>query len=105
MYMDLDVVFVLGLNENAFPLKRAIERDDVGEERRLFYVAVTRAKKELYLCCPQKMVADPKKSYFAMPLQPSRFITEIDQKLYDMKVIAAPKSNYQHGSVRYRKWR
>lgn len=103
--LEYDAVFILGLNENAFPLKRAIENDDVGEERRLFYVAVTRAKKELYLCCPQKMVADPKKSYFAIPLQPSRFISEIDPKLYEMKIISAPRQNQQYKRNNYNKWR
>lgn len=81
--LEFGAVFILNLNENAFPLKRAIEQDDVGEERRLFYVAVTRAKKELYLCCPNQMVADPKKLYFAMPLQRSRFLREIDSTLCD----------------------
>jgi DNA helicase-2/ATP-dependent DNA helicase PcrA len=51
--LEFPVVFVLGCAEGLFPLKRAIESGDVSEERRLFYVAVTRAMDELYLISPR----------------------------------------------------
>jgi DNA helicase-2/ATP-dependent DNA helicase PcrA len=76
--LEFDVVFVIGLADNLFPLKRAIEMGDVEEERRLFYVAVTRAREELYLCAP-KMTDRPPSM-----LQPSRFIQEIDPSLYEV---------------------
>lgn len=50
--LEYPVVFVIGLADGQFPLKRAIEEDNVEEERRLFYVAVTRAMDELYLSYP-----------------------------------------------------
>ena len=47
--LEFGVVFILGMANTMFPLRRAIESTDLEEERRLFYVAVTRAKDELYL--------------------------------------------------------
>jgi DNA helicase-2/ATP-dependent DNA helicase PcrA len=41
--LEFGVVFILGLADGMFPLRRAIESNDLEEERRLFYVAVTRA--------------------------------------------------------------
>ncbi len=50
--LEYPIVFIIGMAEGLFPLKRSIDNDDVEEERRLFYVAVTRAKDELYICYP-----------------------------------------------------
>jgi len=76
----LDVVFVIGLADGMFPGRRSIEDNDVEEERRLFYVAVTRAKNELYLCYPKiASRAGPG----GMMLNPSRFLTELPSHLYD----------------------
>ena len=47
--LEFPVVFVPGLVEGQFPSKRLRNRDELEEERRLFYVAITRAMKELYL--------------------------------------------------------
>ena len=47
--LEFDYVFVVGCEEGIFPLSRSIDNGDVEEERRLMYVAVTRAKKKLYL--------------------------------------------------------
>ncbi|MEG1581773.1 MAG: UvrD-helicase domain-containing protein [Clostridia bacterium] len=50
--LEFKVVFVVGLNEGIFPLGRAVKSksmDEIEEERRLMYVAVTRAKERLYL--------------------------------------------------------
>lgn len=74
--LEFDVVFVIGLGEGMFPLRRAVESGDVEEERRLFYVAVTRAREELYLCAPQMSERPP------MVVSPSRFLREIDPSLY-----------------------
>jgi superfamily I DNA/RNA helicase len=48
-----DVVFVIGAADGQFPTRRSIEADDIEEERCLFYVAVARAKNELYICYPK----------------------------------------------------
>jgi DNA helicase-2/ATP-dependent DNA helicase PcrA len=51
--LEYSAVFLISLADGMFPLRRAIEANDVEEERRLFYVAVTRARDELYLCFPK----------------------------------------------------
>ena len=78
--LEFDVVFVIGVADGMFPGRRSIEADDVEEERRLFYVAVTRAKNELYICYPK--VAS-RAGPGGMLLTPSRFLTELDPDLYE----------------------
>ena len=78
--LEFDIVFVVWLADGQFPGRRSIEAGDVEEERRLFYVAVTRARNELYLCYPKVATrAGPG----GMLLQPSRFLMEIPGDLYD----------------------
>jgi len=77
--LEYPVVFVIGCADELFPLRRAIENGDVEEERRLFYVAVTRAKEELYLCFP--MVSSGRGQ--AQRLMPSRFLQEIPRERYE----------------------
>ena len=61
--------------EGMLPLARALnEPEGEEEERRLFYVAVTRAKDELYLCYP---LVDYSRGMGNMTLSPSRFIREL----------------------------
>lgn len=76
--LEFPVVFVIGLADNMFPLKRAIEEGNIEEERRLFYVAVTRAKDELYLSYPRVNSAGGPPEL----LRPSQFITEISTEVY-----------------------
>jgi DNA helicase-2/ATP-dependent DNA helicase PcrA len=51
--LEYDIVFLIGAAEGQFPGHRTIESGDFEEERRLFYVAVTRAKNELYISYPR----------------------------------------------------
>jgi DNA helicase-2/ATP-dependent DNA helicase PcrA len=85
--LEYSAVFLIGLAEGMFPLRRAIEAGDVEEERRLFYVAVTRARDELYLCFPKVNT----KGGPAMLLTPSRFLQELPSDLYQPLKI---KRNY-----------
>jgi DNA helicase II / ATP-dependent DNA helicase PcrA len=73
--LEWNVVLVLWAADGMFPSTRAMaESGDDEEERRLFYVAVTRAKDELFLCAPAvRRNPDGGAQFFS----PSRFITEI----------------------------
>jgi DNA helicase-2/ATP-dependent DNA helicase PcrA len=77
--LEYDVVFVIGLADGQFPGRRSIEAGDVEEERRLFYVAVTRARNELYLCYP-KIASRPGPG--GMMHTPSRFLQELSPDVY-----------------------
>jgi DNA helicase-2/ATP-dependent DNA helicase PcrA len=77
--LEYDVVFVIGLADGQFPGRRSIEAGDVEEERRLFYVAVTRARNELYLSYP-KIASRPGPG--GLMLTPSRFLQEVHPNLY-----------------------
>src|SRR5471032_1431544 len=76
--LEYAAVFLIGLADGSFPLRRAIEAGDVEEERRLFYVAVTRARDELYLCFPKVNT----KGGPVMLQTPSRFLQELSPDLY-----------------------
>lgn len=78
--LEYDVVFLIGLADGMFPGRRSIEAGDVEEERRLFYVAVTRAKNELYLCYPRVATRG---GPGGMLLSPSRFLVELSTDLYE----------------------
>ncbi len=74
--LEWRAVFVVGLNEGTLPFGRADDVDDLAEERRLFYVAVTRAREELLLCHP---AASARSDGDLRILPPSRFLTELDE--------------------------
>jgi DNA helicase-2/ATP-dependent DNA helicase PcrA len=76
--LEWKAVFILFLNEDMFPGKKAIEEAGDAEERRLFYVAVTRAEDELFLCSP--MVRRQRDGGMIF-LDPSRFLEEIPDDL------------------------
>lgn len=59
--LEYDCVFLYDMNEGMMPYHRAVLAEDLEEERRLVYVGMTRAKKELYLCA----VASRASQYFA----------------------------------------
>jgi DNA helicase-2/ATP-dependent DNA helicase PcrA len=78
--LEWKVVFVIMLNEGQFPSARALENpDNIEEERRLFYVAVTRARDELYLTYP--MIRDIAGSGGERWQEPSRFIEDLSKEL------------------------
>lgn len=81
--LEFPQVFVVGLEENLFPSQLSLSsRADLEEERRLFYVALTRAEKKLYLT-----FATSRFRYGNLtPCEPSRFIEEIDSEFLDMNM-------------------
>jgi DNA helicase-2/ATP-dependent DNA helicase PcrA len=75
--LEFDVVFVIMLCDGMFPSARSMENDEgEEEERRLFYVAITRAKNELYLSYPMIRASFGNSGGDGMQ-QPSRFLSEI----------------------------
>ena len=79
--LEFDVVFVIMLCDGLFPSSRSAESGEgEEEERRLFYVAITRAKNELYLCYPMMRGGFGASGVDAYQ-SPSRFLAEIPSSL------------------------
>jgi DNA helicase II / ATP-dependent DNA helicase PcrA len=78
--LEWNIVFLMRLCEGGFPAQHAIQEPrDEEEERRVFYVAVTRAKDQLLLTYPLVEMHGRTSGF----LQPSRFIQELDTGLYE----------------------
>ena len=78
--LEFDVVFLAGLEEGLFPhIRAAGDASGLEEERRLFYVGMTRAKERLYL----SYALERKSSYQSARRSPSRFLTEIPSGLLE----------------------
>ena len=72
------------MEDGLFPGFRAMEREeDMEEERRLCYVAVTRAREELYLTCAERRLLYGRTQY----AHPSRFIDEMPRELLDSNIV------------------
>ncbi len=79
--LEFDAVFVIMLCDGLFPSERSLNSDDgEEEERRLFYVAITRARNELYLIYPLIRASFGSSGGDAMQ-HPSRFLSEIPGEL------------------------
>jgi DNA helicase II / ATP-dependent DNA helicase PcrA len=83
--LEYHTVFVIWLTDGMFPSTRSLEtRDAIEEERRLFYVAITRARDELYLTYPHMRLSGGFGDIFQ---RPSRFLKEIpDQLIEDWQI-------------------
>ncbi len=78
--LEFDNVFVVGMEENIFPSSRSLDSEaDIEEERRLAYVAITRARKRLYLSSAQQRMLFGSTSFN----KPSRFISELPAETVD----------------------
>ncbi|HEV2924305.1 MAG TPA: UvrD-helicase domain-containing protein [Solirubrobacteraceae bacterium] len=77
--LEYPTIFVTGLEDGVFPHSRALEEGALEEERRLFYVAVTRAMRQLYLTHARRRAAFGAQTYGIR----SRFLDEIPSELLD----------------------
>ncbi len=85
--LEFPYVYIVGLEENLFPSAMSMNtRSEIEEERRLFYVAITRAEKQVYLSHAQSRYRWGK----LIDCEPSRFLEEIDDKYLE---IISPKQN------------
>jgi DNA helicase-2/ATP-dependent DNA helicase PcrA len=79
--LEFNTVFIIWLTDGMFPSSRSLDtRDAIEEERRLFYVAITRARNELYLTFPHMRLSG---GYGDVFQRPSRFLQEIPNKLVE----------------------
>lgn len=75
--LEFDTVFLVGAEEGLFPSYRSLEsEEEIEEERRLCYVAMTRARKQLYITCAKKRMLYGQTTY----AKPSRFTEEIPEE-------------------------
>jgi len=87
--LEFDCVFIAGMEEKMFPSGQALEEPDgLDEERRLFYVAITRARKFLVLSLAGSRYRFGKIIYN----QPSRFLEEISEELMDSVMARRPRN-------------
>ena len=86
--LEFPIVFLSGLEEGLFPGMRSMESDDdIEEERRLCYVAITRAKEQLYITKTISRTIHGK----TMPTTASRFFKEIPVEYLEDKTTLQPK--------------
>ena len=101
--LEFPVVFLIGMEENVFPLSRAAEdQDELEEERRLAYVGITRAEKILYLTNANSRLLFGRTNYN----RPTRFINEISSDLLEYQGLARPantsfKASYSSGGLAF----
>ena len=70
--LEFERVFLPDVNEDVIPHKKSMKEEDVEEERRLFYVGVTRAKKYLHILSVKKL--------YNKDSRPSRFLVELEKR-------------------------
>ncbi len=79
--LEFDRVFIVGLEEGLFPGRGCESDEDMEEERRIFYVSVTRARKQLYMTCASRRLIWGRVNY----QMPSPFIDDIPPSLIEVQ--------------------
>ena len=79
--LEFPVVFIVGLEENLFPSQFAVKPAEVEEERRLLYVAITRAMEQCHLSFARQRFRNGSFTFAS----PSRFLNDIDKQFFDMQ--------------------
>ncbi|MBX2841489.1 MAG: exodeoxyribonuclease V subunit gamma [Flammeovirgaceae bacterium] len=86
--LEFEYVYIVGIEEDLFPSQLMLSsRADLEEERRLFYVAITRAKKKLYLSYALQRYRFGQ----LKPCEPSRFLDELDPQYLNAIATVTPK--------------
>ena len=87
--LEFPVVYIVGMEENLFPSQMSVRPQEIEEERRLLYVAITRAMEQCHLSFAQQRFRNGKTEFSS----PSRFLSEIDRNCIH---INAPRYNYTY---------
>jgi DNA helicase-2/ATP-dependent DNA helicase PcrA len=77
--LEYPIVFMIGCEDGIFPHSRALEEGELEEERRLCYVGITRAQRDLYMTCARQRTVFGAHGYAI----PSRFLAEVPAALTD----------------------
>ncbi|MBR6167351.1 MAG: UvrD-helicase domain-containing protein [Paludibacteraceae bacterium] len=83
--LEFPVVFIVGMEENLFPSQFAIHPHEIEEERRLLYVAITRAMEQCHLSFAKQRFRNGSFSFES----PSRFLRDIDRQYFSLQQSAA----------------
>ncbi|MFA6307448.1 MAG: ATP-dependent helicase [Patescibacteria group bacterium] len=95
--LEWEAVFVINMTDQSFPHPLCVKEEEREEERRLFYVAATRAARYLYLTYPMSMVR-----YDGFhSLKPSPFLADIDSNLFNHNNMARSASYSQEDGLEY----
>ncbi len=95
--LEYPVVFMVGMEEGLFPSRRAIDEDNIEEERRLCYVGITRAEKHLTLTMAKQRTMYGSTTYTT----PSRFVTEVPDENYSEVALDNKNNGYNKTQSRY----
>ncbi len=95
--LEFDTVFIIGLEEGIFPVNRALQSGDIEEERRLMYVAITRAKRRLYATNVRQRFRFGEYVYAPK----SRFITEMQGSKVSIRSTVPMPSGQTAGQNRF----
>ena len=99
--LEFPAVFVVGLEENLFPSQMSMDsREDLEEERRLFYVAITRAEKKLSISFANSRYRWGN----LISCEPSRFIEEIDPSFLEESAQRNMRSNFVMDDFPLERW-
>jgi DNA helicase II / ATP-dependent DNA helicase PcrA len=92
--LEFPFVFISGMEDGLFPLARAYEEpDQLEEERRLFYVGITRARQKLYLTHARTR----RRAGEVLPCKPSSFLVPIPDELVEMRTTPAATARGGYG--------
>ncbi len=79
--LEFPVVFIVGMEENLFPSQFAVKPNEIEEERRLLYVAITRAMEQCHLSFARQRFRNGTFNFAS----PSRFLNDIDRQFFELQ--------------------